>query len=738
MANNKMVAAPSQDQKIKQLIIKLRPNAFSYLGTASIPTVVTQIAHMATAQQPTYKRAMSDNAHVLTLPYEMTLAEAIDYARKVKADANVEYADPDIWLYPSAAVIPNDTYYSQQWHYGSPSVNKGAANLLLAWGVTKGSNSVVVAVVDTGSLNHVDLNSRFIGGSAAKSGYDFISDVTNANDGNGRDANPSDPGDWTTVESSSWHGTHVAGTIAAESNNSQGVTGVDWNARVLTARVLGKNGGSLSDIADAIRWSAGETVLGVVNPNPARVINMSLGGSGACFTVFQNAINAAVSRGATVVVAAGNSNVNASNATPANCKNVVAVAAVDKSAHKASFSNYGSVVDIAAPGVSILSTLDGGTTTPKNNNIYQFYQGTSMAAPHVSGVASLMLGANINLRNDTIPRASVPVLLEAKLRASARPFPSGSSCVNRCGAGLLDAYQAVLAVTTKPVANAGSARTVSAATTVILNGSATDDSFGGQIKAYLWTQVSGTPVTLSSRTIAQPRFTAPTMGGVLRFSLVATDDTALVSDPKYVDIIVTASSTKHNLTVTKSGTGNGTVASNPAGINCGTACVAAYTPGTNVTLTATPASGSVFIGWSGVCTGGASTCTVSMSAAKTVKANFQKSSACQSTVVVGSVADGVWQAGCTSVLKGSSHYGRYHTFTLSAAKTVTIDLVSARDTYLVLRSGGTTSGGVLVQDDDGGSGFNSRIVKALSAGTYTIESTTAMPSETGAFSLILR
>jgi serine protease len=271
-----------------------------------------------------------------------------------------------------------------------------------------------------------------------------------AADGTGRDSDASDNGDSTIAgqcgggmpaqdQASSWHGTHVAGTIAARTNNGVGVAGVAYGAKVVPVRVLGKCGGYTSDIADAMIWASGGAVTGApVNANKARVLNLSLGGSGACDTTTQNAINSARSRGAVVVVAAGNSNVNAANANPANCAGVIAVAAVGRTGGKASYSNYGTVVDVAAPGgdsgAGILSTMNAGTTTPAGDN-YAYYMGTSMATPHVAGVAALMLAKNPNLTPDEV---------EAKLKATARAFPAACS---GCGAGIVDAAAAVNAVT---------------------------------------------------------------------------------------------------------------------------------------------------------------------------------------------------------------------------------------------------------------------------------------------------
>ena len=189
-------------------------------------------------------------------------------------------------------------------------------------------------------------------------GYDFINDVTVSNDGDGRDTDPSDPGDYGCGNGSSWHGTHVSGTIGAASNNGVGVTGVNWVSKILPARVLGVCGGYISDIADAIRWSAGIAVAGVpTNANPARVENLSLGGTEACSNTMQSAINDAVTRGTVVVVAAGNENADASTSEPANCDNVIAVGATTRTGGRASFSNYGSRVTLSAPGTFVLSTL---------------------------------------------------------------------------------------------------------------------------------------------------------------------------------------------------------------------------------------------------------------------------------------------------------------------------------------------------------------------------------------------
>jgi serine protease len=383
-------------------------------------------------------RSTATGAHVFKIDRKVSVTEAAALAKEMMArDNSIEYAEPDRIMRKMATA--SDPMYTQQWHYYETT---GGLRLPAAWDLSTGTG-VKVAVIDTGIRPHADLAGQYVGG------YDFISDATIGNDGNGRDADPSDPGDWTAANecaagdpasNSSWHGTHVAGTIAAATNNGVGVAGVAYGAKVVPVRVLGKCGGYTSDIADAIIWASGGTVTGVpANANVAKVINMSLGGGGACGTTTQNAINSARSRGTVVIVAAGNENQNASNSNPANCAGVVAVAATNRNGARAPYSNYGTVVDVAAPGGDangyILSTLNAGTSSPGADN-YAGYQGTSMATPHVAGVAALMLARNGALTPDDI---------EAKLKSTARAFPGTCS---QCGTGIVDAGAAVAAATT--------------------------------------------------------------------------------------------------------------------------------------------------------------------------------------------------------------------------------------------------------------------------------------------------
>lgn len=396
----------------------------------------------ATGQRLTLRRVASGNRAVVTLPAGATAATLAAVSVAATGDRAVRSADRVRLL--DHQWIPNDLLWSQQWSLGD---GVGGVRAPLAWDLTP-SGAVTVAVIDTGIRAHPDLDGKYV------SGYDMISNEFVAVDGNLRDADPADPGDFDADlvcssplgAYSSWHGTHVAGIVAAATNNGEGIAGVAPNARIQSIRALGRCGGFDVDVADSIRWAAGVPIAGIAdNPNPVRVMNLSLGGAGPCSENEQSAIDAAIARGAAVVVAAGNDETFVSQFSPANCRGVIAVAASNLLGDLSSYSNFGPEVAISAPGgdfgnlPGVLSTLNGGGSQPSVPS-YADYSGTSMAAPHVAGVVALMLARDPSLTPGQILNA---------LKSSSRAFPAGSACAGAtgaCGSGLLDAANAVSSI----------------------------------------------------------------------------------------------------------------------------------------------------------------------------------------------------------------------------------------------------------------------------------------------------
>ena len=394
-------------------------------------------------------RTLALGADVVQLNGSVTRQDLQALIASLSKDPAVEYAVENVLLH--AAFTPTDPEYSKQWHYFEAVAG---INLPSAWDLSTGVG-VRVAVLDSGYRPHRDLLANLVGG------YDFISDPFISNDGDGRDAIALDEGDASEAGScspgslpsfSSWHGTHVAGTIAAVTNNATGVAGVAFGAKVVPVRVLGRCGGLLSDVAEAAIWAAGGSVAGVpANANPAKVLNLSLSAPAACNAFAQATINAVRSLGAVVIAAAGNGNTDAKESLPANCDGVVVVAAVARNGNKASYSNFGDIVDVAAPGgelaqgkaSAVLSTSNNGSGPPGIDAL-AYEQGTSMSTAHVSGVAALMLARSRGLTPDKI---------EDVLKSTARPVFSTTSC--KCGTGIVNAFDAVNALGV-PVGNQAS------------------------------------------------------------------------------------------------------------------------------------------------------------------------------------------------------------------------------------------------------------------------------------------
>ncbi len=340
-----------------------------------------------------------------------------------------------------ASRVPNDEFFGLQW-------NLTQIRAPQAWDITQGEATVRVAVLDTGIIaGHPELDSLI-----DADGFDFISDPTIAGDGDGPDSNPQDVGDGEILGESSFHGTHVSGTVAAETDNGVGIAGVSWNTRLVPLRVLGKGGGTDFDIVQAIRYAAGLSNSSGRTITPVDVINMSLGSAGSCAdSALEAAIQAARAAGVIVIAAAGNESTDLPS-VPASCAGTVSVSATDINEQLAFYSNFGSSIDVAAPGGdgSQDQNNDGfgdGILSSFFNEEFReftlaFQNGTSMAAPHVAGVAALMKAQAPSLS---------PADFDALLASGAQTRDLGSSGRdNRFGHGLIDASLAVRAATTAP------------------------------------------------------------------------------------------------------------------------------------------------------------------------------------------------------------------------------------------------------------------------------------------------
>ncbi len=496
-------------------------------------------------------------------------------AQRLAADPEVELvavdgrrkhlALPNDPLFGGATVNPETTSGGiqnrviDQWYLKAPSSTPGqvvsSINAPAAWDITTGAAGVVVAVLDTGvRLDHPDLAGKFV------AGHDFIGygnpgamATAIANDGDGSDADPADPGDWVSstdvsggtlgsgcdtsdIANSSWHGTRVSGLIGAASNNGVGMAGVGWGLKILPVRVLGKCGGYDSDIMAGMKWAAGIAVPGLpANANKAKVLNLSLGGTGSCATtgtggLYRDTITQVNAAGATVVVAAGNSAGQAVG-LPGNCPGVVTVAALRHVGTKVGFSSVGPEVTIAAPGGNcintgtsqpclypMVSTTNSGTTTPVTaDGSYTNSRasvGTSFSAPIVSGIVGLMASVRPGL---TASEAT------AILKQTARPFPTsggGSAAdgnppvcsaptsaeqlecyctTSTCGAGMVDAA-AALSLT----------QAMNAATVAITQAPASGLTAGQTLT--LTAAASGLP---SGRTVASTAWSVVNNGGIV-------------------------------------------------------------------------------------------------------------------------------------------------------------------------------------------------------------------------------
>lgn len=427
-------STPQADDAVPgEVVIRLEETGLS--GEEILPRV------QMPGHRATYKGPITAHLHLIgyepLYPGIMRVREPAELASHVEGAGGVSYAERNVRFHP--LVTPTDPGYARQWHYRM-------MNLPDAWDLSQGSDSIAIGVIDTGIVAHPDLDGRVV------QGVDVISDPLSAGDGDGRDMDPLDMGKDQPNGSSSWHGSHVAGTIGAETNEGRGVAGVTWRGPIVPVRALGREGGSFADLAAGIQWAVGLPVSGLpLNPNPVKVINMSLGGVMSPSRALQEVIDDAVNRGVVIVVAAGNSNVNANSFSPCNQNNIICVGATRFNGQRASYSNHGANVDVMATGGELAEDLDGDgrpdgvlstIVDERGSPVWAYYQGTSMASPHVAGIVALMKAVRPQL---------TPAAVKQILQATA---DSTSQCSEGCGVGLVNAYAAVLTAKEGPNPNA--------------------------------------------------------------------------------------------------------------------------------------------------------------------------------------------------------------------------------------------------------------------------------------------
>jgi serine protease len=587
------LAALGGEAPVDRLIVKWRS---ADLAAEAVSTVRVRSLASRTGQGLSRGRNLGGNMSVLHLDRGLRGREVATTLAVLRADPDVELVEPDrrvkIQYTPSDPLFVDgltfrEQFYERQWYLKSGQVSSIRADT--AWDVSRGgaspATSVVVAVLDTGVLVHPDLAGKLV------PGYDFVSDLLTANDGNTWDSDPSDPGDYMTAEDllstkfrdgecgggtnsdqptkSSWHGTRVSGLIGASTDNAQGIAGAGFNVRVLPVRVLGKCGGFMSDVIAGMYWAAGlvppPPVLDISslppnpNPNPAQVLNMSLGSEGSCAAdgsaTYRAAVRDITAHGVLIVASAGNE--GAGVGTPASCSGVLAVAGLRHAGTKVGYSNLGPEVGISAPAgncvfiatgdpcVFALNTLTNLGAQGPESHIYSspFVQptfGTSFSAPLASATAGLMKAVN---------PALTPALLIARIRESARAFPSTSdtvpqplACVSPavtplqdrecicntavCGAGMLDAAGAVTAAL-RPAVLAQVIGSVGPGRTLTLDGASSAAATGRSIASYAWSVASleggaSTP-TIQSANLARATVLSPAQGSIT-LRLTVTDN----------------------------------------------------------------------------------------------------------------------------------------------------------------------------------------------------------------------
>jgi serine protease len=562
-----------------QIIVRWRTDAKTTLAASPAQRAGKLTASSGLSIQ--HKRRSTSNTDVYKLDHAMSGSELQAVLDKLNADPDVAFAVAD--KRRQIQQVPSDPLYVNQWYFGS--VEPAATHTDQAWDVTTDINgSTVVAVLDTGVRpDHPDLVNPSLGINKLLPGYDFISDARVGNDGDGPDADASDPGDWVdatdrataffancTAGSSSWHGTRVSSMIGSASNEGGGMAGAGWGTMILPVRVLGKCGGFDSDIIDGMRWAAGLPVAGApTNPTPANIINLSLGGDDDCSAAYQSAVDEVTAQGTLIVASVGNDGIPPG--TPANCSGVLGVGGIRHIGTKIGFSNLGPGTDISAPGgncvnngppftdaapcvYAVQAAIDLGTTGPVSpgytDKVTRPNFGTSFSAPLVAGAAALMHSVNPRLTPDQFTTL---------IQESATPFPTSSATTNTicrvptnfvqgtecicttvtCGAGMLNTAAAVNAAL-KPFGIVTSTATISPNTAVSISAATSFAAAPRTVASYQWSIANVTGATPAIADAAAASTTVQ-VGGNSRFTLRlrVTDDAGGTDDTDFAVVTTT-------------------------------------------------------------------------------------------------------------------------------------------------------------------------------------------------------
>lgn len=574
-ADGETARQPPVSHGTARLIVKLRPASDEPVRAQALAATDGASRRVSALGQRTglaerLSRSLGGDLSMILLDKPLADAELESALTLLRADPEVEFVEIDQRRYAQA--VPTDPMYVDQWYLQADQPS--AVNFTAAWDLTTGRPDTVIAVLDTGvRFDHPDLGRDGIDpGGRLVPGYDFVSgesagSFVSANDGNGWDADASDPGDWVRNEDpagplancdehdSSWHGTRVAGMLGAITDNNTGIAGGIWNARILPVRVLGKCGGYDSDIIAGMRWAAGLSVPGApANPTPAKILNLSLGGTGNCSSSYRQTITALTTAGVLVVAAAGNTDGEAVE-TPANCAGVLAVAGLRQVGSKVGYSSLGPEVGIAAPAGNCVNLGAGqpclfALTTTSNTGLtvpglytYRTSIGTSFSAPIVAAIAGLMRAVNGELANSE---------MIARIKSGARPFPAPDPAIptcpaldsltaqcncttTTCGAGMADAPGAV-SEALRPIARIVAPGNGRAGETITLDGSTSGAARGRGITSYAWSVSGGMAEIVGTSTAATARLQISAAGpvGVL---LTVTDD---VGAEDYAGVTVNA------------------------------------------------------------------------------------------------------------------------------------------------------------------------------------------------------